>query len=141
MKTKKCTGCNKSKSLSEFTSYGSDYKYKKGKCKICYNLSYKEYNKTDARKKSSARWRKKNPHYHRNHKRKIKIEIVTAYGGECVDCGEKDIIVLTIDHIDRRGEKHGTNFYKWLKANGYPKADYELVCRNCNWRRYIKSLN
>lgn len=140
MKTKKCTSCNKSKPLSEFISYGPAHKYKKGKCKICYNFSYREYNKTDARKKSSRRWLVKNKHYHRDWRRKAKQEVVNKYGGKCVDCGEVDPIVLTIDHVGGGGHKHRDNFYRWLNRNGFPKDGFELVCRNCNWRRYIKSL-
>lgn len=26
----------------------------------------------------------------------------------------------------------GWNFYRWLKNNGFPKKDFQLLCFNCN---------
>lgn len=141
MKTKKCSKCKQVKPLSEFPKYTSGGTLTKNKCTLCYRLSYKVYNKTDARKRASKRWLNKNKYYHRDWRRKAKQEVVNEYGGKCVDCGEADPIVLTIDHVGGGGHKHRENFYRWLVRNNFPKDGFELVCRNCNWRRYIKSFN
>lgn len=72
---------------------------------------------------------------------KLKREVINHYGGKCVHCGETDIFILTIDHIDGGGIKHfkeiHRNFYRWLKDNNYPKKGFQVLCRNCNWRKWI----
>ncbi len=74
-------------------------------------------------------------------RRLLKKECIEAYGGKCVCCGEKQLEFLTIDHTGGNGSEHrkaispnfrGTNFYLWLKRNGWPKKDYRLLCYNCN---------
>lgn len=37
---------------------------------------------------------------------KNKLACMAAYGGKCAICGEKDIDVLTLDHVDGSGSKH-----------------------------------
>ena len=80
-------------------------------------------------------------------RRKAKDEMVFAYGGACVCCGERLAEFLTIGHktegagiIERRNLKStdksaksgGYRFYLYLKKLGWPKEDYQLECYNCN---------
>jgi hypothetical protein len=70
----------------------------------------------------------------------LKLEIIENYGGKCTCCGEANYFFLTIDHIDNKGAQHrrevgtqaGRQFYKWLKNNGFPKDNFQLLCFNCN---------
>lgn len=75
--------------------------------------------------------------------RRLKIEIVEAYGGKCACCGDTHFEFMTIHHKDGKGAAHrkrifgaanaaGTRFYRWLKARGFPKKNFELNCWNCN---------
>jgi hypothetical protein len=75
--------------------------------------------------------------------RELKKEVVAAYGGKCTCCGEDNWQLLTIHHIDGEGAAHrkslfgsrtaaGNRFYRWLKAQGFPKDNFELNCWNCN---------
>lgn len=78
----------------------------------------------------------------RLHKFRLKEQLVKAYGGKCVCCGETAIEFLTIDHINGKGAEHrrqlgsntasGSNFYRWLRNNGFPKDNFQLLCYNCN---------
>jgi len=67
-----------------------------------------------------------------------KLEMIGAYGGECVLCGEKVAEFLTIDHINGGGNKHrqevgnGHRFRLWLKKHNWPRDEYRLLCANCN---------
>lgn len=73
----------------------------------------------------------------------LKFEVFQHYSGglpRCIACGETDIIVLTIDHINNDGAEHrktqgtGTGLYRWLRKNGYPEG-YQVLCANCNTRK------
>lgn len=75
----------------------------------------------------------------RERRRQLKLEVLQAYGGRCVCCGETQPEFLTLDHIhgdgkahrERMGMRSGTRFYALVKAEGFP--DYlQLLCYNCN---------
>lgn len=75
----------------------------------------------------------------------LKLEMVEAYGGKCQHCSETDPIVLTLDHIhdDSHVEKElyglnargGHKNYQRLKAEGWPKDRFQLLCFNCNAKK------
>ena len=108
---------------------------------------YRDNNKEKIRnyqQNNRSKFRKSNKkHNHRN--RQIVLE---HYGGKppkCANCGCSVIDCLDIDHINNNGaeerERHGsgTRFVKWLIGNGFPPG-YQILCRNCNWLKYIKLL-
>lgn len=70
--------------------------------------------------------------------RSLKQEIIKAYGGKCVCCGERHLEFLTIDHTNGDGHAHrkqvgkGRGVYADLKRRGFPKRGYRLMCLNCN---------
>lgn len=85
--------------------------------------------------------------HHRRLYRNIKSDVLSAYGGACVCCGESNPCFLTIDHAQNDGAKHrkvrksdggqydgsGIGMYRWLKKMGYPKdGRFQLLCYNCN---------
>lgn len=74
---------------------------------------------------------------------RIRSEMLEAYGGKCVCCGETTPLFLTIDHIENDGGAHrrelgdpgGSRVMMWLYKNGWPKEGYRLLCFNCNCGR------
>lgn len=129
--------------------------YEKHKEKIL--VKRREFNKTPERKAYMKRYQEKNKErlsqYHKEyydqkkeHYRKLrldlKLEVIKAYGGVCVCCGETHIEFLTIDHTGGTGAEHrrklfgqdrtaGTRFYYWLRRNNYPEG-FRVLCFNCN---------
>lgn len=100
--------------------------------------------------KQSREWHQKNKtrmnEFGRKHRRKRKVEILEHYGGvQCFICGVDDIEVLTLDHVagggtkQRRKFKDGHATYRWIINNNYPDG-FRVLCRNCNWKEYLKSL-
>jgi hypothetical protein len=79
----------------------------------------------------------------RDRKRSLKLEVIFAYGEKCACCSENQVEFLTIDHIDGGGAQHrrkiskaqrasSDTLYRWLKKNGFPKDNFQLLCFNCN---------
>ena len=120
----------------------------KSECYICkrsYSKSYYNLNK----EKESARGRL---YYNRNKERishrqkkwfrKLKIDVLTAYGSYCLCCGEQEPVFLTIEHPNKDGSKErkeiglGTTFYCYLRRENYPSG-YEVLCYNCNRATYL----
>ena len=80
--------------------------------------------------------------YNAEQRDRLRLELVEAYGGKCISCGFNNPLALIIDHIDddayvekelyglnaRGGHKH----YWRLKAAGWPKDRFQLLCHNCN---------
>lgn len=72
--------------------------------------------------------------------RKVKLEVLTHYGGKpprCACCGETALAFLTIDHINGRGgelhrQKRGGYLYTYLRKIGYPLG-FRVLCMNCNF--------
>jgi predicted restriction endonuclease len=78
----------------------------------------------------------------RKRRRLLRSEVLLAYGHRCACCGETRAEFLAVDHINGGGAQHrkdllaqGQEFYRWLKANSFPKEDFRLLCHNCNVSR------
>jgi hypothetical protein len=119
-------------------------------CKDCNTAranEWKHKNPQSSREYAQAYY-KKHPKYNvawgRQNRLDIRREMITAYGGKCVVCGITDSRVLDIDHIDNNGAKErrqgmrGWQFYRWLRKHNYPKDNFQLLCRNCNWIKEIE---
>jgi hypothetical protein len=116
---------------------------------------------TERCKKLSRNWRKSNPEMVKAQKRRHTIKyidkfvsrvrrwksdekrrFVEAYGGACTCCGETEITFLTCEHLDRElTKKHreigllGSQLYRVIRLEGYPKDKYTVLCMNCNFAR------
>lgn len=99
---------------------------------------------------AAIKWARENPEkrniIQRNWRWRRRFEVIEAYGGKCACCGESNPEFLTIDHIDGTGAEHrrqmgkgktfaGAEFYNWLRKQGYPKDNYQLLCMNCNFAK------
>ena len=82
----------------------------------------------------------------RNARHEAKIAVMNMYtNGEatCRHCGQGDIDVLQIDHVNNDGANHrrrqqnaygGIFLYEWLIRNDYPLG-YQVLCANCNIKK------
>lgn len=73
--------------------------------------------------------------------RRLRQEVVRAYGGVCECCREASWEFLTLDHICGGGKQHrasfgeGAHFYHALRKQGWPRENLRLLCYNCNLGR------
>lgn len=120
---KHCSKCDTWKPISQFNKgnqkHGDGYSYY---CRLCRNAERREIGK------------------------RLRLEVLAAYGGKCQCCNESNAIFLTIDHTNNDGATHrkkigggGGQIYWWLKQNGYPKKGFQILCYNCNMGRAINN--
>lgn len=73
-------------------------------------------------------------------KRRLREEVLAAYGSRCACCGESEPCFLSVDHIHNDGVAHrkevpGWRLYTWLRIMGFPKDRFQLLCHNCNFSK------
>lgn len=76
----------------------------------------------------------------KNHFQVAKLRIFEIYDNKCNHCDETDPIVLSLDHIEPVGKKRlatSVIFTRILSNPELHKKNYQLLCRNCNWRKMI----
>jgi len=83
----------------------------------------------------------------RRYYQKSKLKVIEMLGGKCCNCGNEDIRVLQVNHINGGGSEDNKlgNFYRRI-VNGTRKTeDLELLCANCNiiyeYKRGKRTLN
>lgn len=109
-----------------------------------------------AHREANRKWQLANPNKVRQMRRDyankdnelLKIAVMNVYtNGEqtCRHCGQGDIDVLCLDHINDDGAAHrketaqGTRWqtaYKWIIKNDYP-PNVQVLCYNCNMKKEV----
>ena len=125
-----CRRCACAKPLSDFYINRSRKKQTTSMCKSC--------NKEHVRKQWKLypqRFLKNS----RNTARRLKVDILRRYSNgvpSCVCCGETDLGILCLDHLNGDGREHrrsieGKSLYAWIRRHDYP-AMFQVLCSNCN---------
>lgn len=124
-----CNKCKIRKPIEQYNDQSRNNGLKRLYCKKC------QY-------QNQQRWRSINLDYYnkgiREKRRRFRIEMVNAYGGKCVCCGETEIQFLSLDHINGGGEAERKKFFgpsgvlAYLKSRGWPTDKYQILCHNCN---------
>lgn len=140
-----CLDCEKERLVS---SYHATYK-KHDRCLPCAMNKYFQDHPRELTKKAYAAWwyqnhKRQQSGYYAEYRKRVRVDMVAAYGGSCIHCGEDDPVVLVLDHIyddgakDKKrkgGTRGGTKLYLRLKMAGWPKDRHQLLCHNCNFRK------
>ena len=77
----------------------------------------------------------------RKYRYRIKEEVINAYGGKCICCGEQELMFLSIDHVKgggtklrKQGKDRAHSLRLRLRRESYP-PDFQVLCHNCNQSR------
>lgn len=118
-------------------------------CKSChleYGRKWRSENRERANKIAINAYNR-NPKAHHlrvdKSRKSVRIETLMQYGGKCAKCGIDDIEVLDLDHIyddgaeERRKNLFAYNLCRKLKKEGFPKGRYQVLCKNCNWKKEL----
>lgn len=143
-----CRGCKVELSEGNWNGNGN-------LCKTCKELRRKHNRKIQERKKAKRRryrhgviteQSKKNfKQYYKMRQRNLKIVTLAHYSKliECRYCGENDIDVLSLDHVNGDGAEwrrsHTSHTYQWFINNNFPTdPPIQVLCMNCQVKkRYI----
>lgn len=132
-----CCTCKEPKNTEEFSFKKKAINLRQSYCKECAKgHRKKQYEKN--KEYYIAHAKKNNPIYYKEVKLKIK-DYLDAH--PCVDCGEKDIVVLEFDHV--RGKKLGN--VSSLISRGWRIVKEEIDkcdvrCSNCHRRKTAKQF-
>lgn len=115
---------------------------RKRRQRLCAACGYRQAKSYAAKNRAWAHGK------NREYRRRLKVEVLTHYGGgrlACVNCGFSDLRALTIDHVANDGAAHrktlskdgrngssGSCIYTWLKKHGHPSG-FQTLCMNCNF--------
>lgn len=144
--SKQCRGCGEIKRVLDFSPRKEQGGRPRSICKACVQVRYHAdvEKRREKNRESYQRRRRANPERFREQSRRenfrMRAAVIKAYGGACSCCGERTFEFLSIDHINNDGAQHrreigrsgGHAFYRWLKKNGYPRGNFQLLCYNCN---------
>jgi hypothetical protein len=132
---KQCKKCLLEKDESEFyPSYYKDKVYLLNACKACTLIrTSKNYLKDHERQKGI---RKKNTNNRRFARKQILLEYLLAH--PCVDCPEKDPVVLEFDHLGDKLFDISDGLMRPLEIFLEEISKCEVVCANCHKRRTAK---
>lgn len=140
MEIKKCNLCGNEKDIDSFAYSNKSKNIRHGRCKECKN-------------KYTKKWYKKNKKihkvnvYHNNKRYRVRnLKFIVEYLSThfCVDCGERDFVVLDFDHV--RGIKsHNISRMvtssKSIKTIAKEIGKCEVRCANCHRRKTARDQN
>lgn len=148
---KTCSKCKKQKDQSEFQVNNAALDGLRTDCRECRKAPCKEYYD-----KNCERYNEYHRQYYRNHtddcvkngkewRNQLKIETFTHFGIKCEVCGETDLDLLTLAHINGDGREHRNELYGNHKSSGHKlysalrqldwdtgKYDIQVLCRSCH---------
>lgn len=105
------------------------------KCRDCGSISHEPLCRKCLNKKNQQ-----NIDYRNTLKHEVLLYYSIGNVPQCQCCRETNLMMLTIDHIEGKGNKHrqqvtngraAETFYRWLKKSGFPDG-YRTYCFNCN---------
>lgn len=137
-KEKACTKCRAVKPAGEFPRWNSKGRLRlANRCRPCLAEGGRSETAKEKRRDYNKRCLAERGEQLRREavekKRRVKAEVLAAYGGRCACCGEATPEFLAVDHINGLGaRKREGAIYSFLKARGFPKDNYRLLCHNCN---------
>lgn len=142
---KRCSECKKNKYANLFYK---NHKTKSGyqsACKECIDKRHTNYvSKNRERVRNIGRLEIIRNGANRRKRRidvcrKIRLEVINAYGNKCTCCGEHRTEFMTLEHLNGGGgydrQKLGARgvYYK-VKKLRFPK-EFTILCMNCNFSK------
>lgn len=133
-----CSKCEKEKSFEDFSFRDTTKGIRHKMCKVCHTR-YRRFHYLENKQKyikKASRWNRKQRDILRQYiYNKLKIS-------ECVDCGEKDIVVLDFDHISGKRLSISLMFKNRYSILAIKEEMKKCVirCANCHRRKTAREF-
>jgi hypothetical protein len=106
--------------------------------KRAYNKQFYKENTVRERQKHKEYYNKVRYSVISEKLKELRREMFSVYGTICNCCKENNFKFLTLDHVNNDGNLHrkkvtGLRLLKDLKAQGWPKDRFQILCMNCNF--------
>jgi hypothetical protein len=119
-----------------------------GMCGSCFMHSADIGKRCKQCQEAHKRWTEKNREFvnakQKQYRNELRNQVLNAYGGVCVCCGENNPAFLTIDHVYGRGREHARSIkghlYSWLRKNNFPQDGFQLLCHSCNHAKFVYGI-
>ena len=133
-----CSICSQNKEDSEFSFRNKKTGERHHWCKVCFSKQGKDHYL-----KNVSYYKEKSKKYSkmiRDRNKKIVCDYLSTH--PCIDCGEKDIVVLDFDHRENKDIAISVAIVNWSSnrlINEIKKCD--VRCANCHRRKTAKDFN
>ncbi len=137
---RKCRVCGiEAHHKNELDKFASQPNSKYGKANIC--IPCKSKYRQEWRLKKGKKYQRERS---RKDKQKLKRVVMSLYGNKCACCWEKELVFLTMDHINNDGKAERKKFkgssyamYAHMRDLFYKDKEqaqsrYQILCWNCN---------
>jgi hypothetical protein len=133
---KRCGICGENKDLSEFNKHSHRADGLQSHCRDCGHIRFKEYYRLNHEKQLKIVKKRKAKVTAEN--KRLMLEYLKTH--PCVDCGEKDIVVLDFDHL-RDKDKNVSQLF--AQGHSWERIEKEINkcavrCANCHRRKTSK---
>jgi hypothetical protein len=138
MENKLCTKCNEEKEVNQF--HASKKRGYQAWCKPCRKKADKEYWSKRSKDSEKMNVKKQYNITRLENMRKFLYQYFLEH--PCVDCGEKDPVVLTFDHISDKNFTISNRIkYGNIKEIEKEIKKCQVRCSNCHMRKTAKDFN
>lgn len=136
---KVCSLCKDSKNLINFNKKSSSKDGRQNVCKKCSALASKKHYKNNVEKRKEVIYTDKV-----KRRDEARLFILEKLKSGCIDCDEKDPIVLDFDHVSGEKKYNLSNMVRDGLQISRIKSELEkceIRCANCHRRKTAKQFN
>lgn len=130
--SKICWSCKEEKPLEDFGNNRRKKDGKQGYCKICSREKDKNHYQSSAHRRTSIR---NDASLRTNRARQYILNHLRQ--NPCIDCGERDVVVLEFDHIEKKQYNISRMMYLGCTIKNIENEikKCEVRCANCHKRK------
>jgi hypothetical protein len=147
---KVCGGCMRDlpRDAAHFGNDRKTFDQLRSRCRECVSAQKKDHyerTRTEQRPRRLAYQRNNrerlyayNAKWQRERHATLRAEMLAAYGAKCACCGESEPVFLELDHVNNDGAAHRREMGNCdqvmlsLRARGWPRDGFQILCCNCN---------